>query len=215
MKRIILFTLLISSGNRLIAQTQTPDLQDQTKWQAVNRIAVPIDENGKKGVTLDGLPGDGLYLLKGSSFSNGVIEFDVRGKNLVGQSFVGFAFHVQNENSYDAVYFRPFNFMNPDTVRRSRAVQYVWMPAYPWEKLRAEFPGKYENKVNPVPDPDGWFHVKIMVAEKTVKVFVNNSPKPSLEIARLNDTHNGQLGFWVGNNSSGSFANLVITPPKP
>ncbi len=86
-------------------------------------------------------------ILKNPDFSNGAIKFDVKGKNVVQQSFVGFAFHRQDEKTYDAIYFRPFNFTSTDTARRLRSVQYISMPGYSWEKLRETFPGKYENKV--------------------------------------------------------------------
>lgn len=73
------------------------------------------------------------------------------------------------------------------------------------------FPGKYENCVDPVPDPDGWFHAKIVVNAKKVLVFVNNASRPSLEVEKLTNTTKGGVALWVGNNSGGSFANLTIT----
>jgi hypothetical protein len=214
MRSRLFLILILTTTQLLLAQTNKPDLGNLTAWQVVNRKVEQIDEAGKKGVRLNEASGDGLLILKGSGFSGGTIEFDVKGKNVLQQSFVGFAFHIQNETTYDAVYFRPFNFMNADTARRSRAVQYVFHPEYTWDKLRAVSPGKYENKVNPVPDPDGWFHVKIVVEGNKVKAFVNNSTKPSLEVEKICKFNNGQFGFWVGNNSSGSFSNLVITPSK-
>jgi pimeloyl-ACP methyl ester carboxylesterase len=183
------------------SQTIKPDLQDLSKWAAYNRKVEAVNEDG-----------EGFSILKGIDFSNGTIEFDVKGKNVLQQSFVGLAFHGQDEKAYDAVYFRPFNFLNVDTARRSRAVQYVSMPNYPWEKLRENSPGKYENKVSPVPNPDGWFHVKLVVDGKKVAAYVNNSATPSLAVERLTDVKNGGLALWVGNNSGGSFANLSITP---
>ena len=107
----------------------------------------------------------------------------------MGQSFVGFAFNIQDESTYDAVYFRPFNFKNPDTLRQYRAVQYVSMPDHPWEKLRSEYPGKYENKVYATPDPNSWFHVKIIVSGTKVTTYVNNSSKPSLQVEKLSTTN--------------------------
>ncbi len=194
------------------AQMVKPDLQDISRWTVFNRSVEAVNENGKKTIRFNEKEGDGYMILKGIDFSNGVIEFDVKGKNVVQQSFVGFAFHGKDEKTYEAVYFRPFNFTNPDTARRGRAVQYIAMPDYPWEKLRETFPGKYENKVNPVPDPDGWFHVKIIVEGKKVSAYVNDAAKPSLEIEKLNNTTKGGVALWVGNNSGGSFANLTIIP---
>lgn len=181
------------------------------QWNLINRSAEAKDEDGKKAVYINEAPNEGLVILKNTGFSNGTIEFDVKGKNVVQQSFVGFAFHRQDEKTYDAIYFRPFNFNNPDTARRRRSVQYVSMPDYPWEKLRETFLGKYENRADPVPDPDSWFHAKIIVNGKRVSVFVNNASKPSLEVEKLTNTTKGGVALWVGNNSGGSFANLTIS----
>ncbi len=207
-----LLILALCTALQLHAQALKPDLQNISQWKVGNRSVESVYEDGKKAVRFNAAEGDGYLILNEIEFSNGIIEFDVKGKNLVQQSFVGFAFHWQDEKTFDAVYFRPFNFVNPDTARRSRAVQYISMPAYPWEKLRETFPGKYENRVDPVPDPDGWFHAKIVVDGKHVSVFVNNASKPSLKVEKLTNTTKGGVALWVGNNSGGSFANVTITP---
>jgi hypothetical protein len=54
-------------------------------------------------------------------------------------------------------------------------VQYISHPAYAWQKLRAERPGKYEQAVTPVPDPNGWFRARIAVASPKVSVFVEGA----------------------------------------
>lgn len=163
---------------------------------------------------LDARTGDGMAWLVGSDYSEGTIEFDVRGANKPGQSFVGVAFHGVNDTTFDAVYFRPFNFMNPDTSRLTRAVQYICMSAFPWERLRRETPGKYESAVNPVPDPDGWFHARIVVEGRKVRVFVDNAKEPCLVVDQLSERRSGRLGLWVGNGSAGDFTNLRITPHR-
>ena len=132
----------------------------------------------------------------------------------MGRSFLGLAFHIQNDSTYDAIYFRPFNFSNPDTIRRWRAVQYISLPRYEWDKLREKFPGKYENKVNPVPGGDDWFHCKIIISGEMISVFVNNSSTPSLVVNKLTDTTTGKIGLWIENGSDGSFADLTITAKK-
>ncbi|WP_423147760.1 family 16 glycoside hydrolase [Rubrolithibacter danxiaensis] len=212
MKRILCAIFLIGSVLQSKAQTLNPDLKDLSKWTLVNRSVEAVNEDGKKAVRFNEVPDAGLMILKDVLFSNGTIEFDVKGKNAMQQSFVGVAFHVMDENQYDAVYFRPFNFSSPDSSRASHSVQYISMPENDWEKLRTEFPGKYENKVHPVPDPDGWFHVKIIVDGRKISAFVNNSQTPSLQVEKISNTEKGQIAFWAGNNSGGSFANLTITP---
>ena len=213
--RFITSTLIVAAAllaGKLNAQIVTPDLLTKDKWTLVNRSATVTKEGDKFGIFLNEAPGDGAMILKDYDFSNGTIELDIKGKDLMGQSFVGIAFHVQSNNAYDAIYFRPFNFFNTDTARRSRAVQYIAMPNFPWEKLRKDSPGKYENKVKAVPDPNAWFHVKIQMKGKHIQVFVNDEKTSCLSVQKLSSHTTGSIALWVGNNSSGSFANLKITP---
>lgn len=195
------------------AQTKI-DLKKTSQFTVVNRTMETVAGNGQPALRLSAAEGDGLAILKDVTFSNGTIEFDVKGRNVPQQSFVGIAFFVEDRSHYDAIYFRPFNFMNADTARRRRAVQYISMPDHPWEKLREQSPGRYEAKVSPTPDAEDWFHARIVVDGKKVSVYVNKAASPSLSVERLSTAKEGSVALWVGNNSDGSFSNLVITPSK-
>lgn len=198
------------------AEPVAPDLTqfaDASAWRIHNRTASSVPDR-TAALRLDARSNDGMAWLVGSDFSEGTIEVDLRGANKPGQSFVGIALRGVDDITYDAVYFRAFNFKNPDLPRRARAVQYISQPQYPWEKLRSEFPSKYENAVNPVPDPDGWFHARIVIADRKVSVFVNDATDPSLVVTELSDRRGGLVGLWVGNGSDGAFANLKITPRR-
>ncbi|GAB3175579.1 family 16 glycoside hydrolase [Telluribacter humicola] len=181
-------------------------------FKAQNRQATALTSESKKAIHLDAKPGAGIIWLNDVEFSNGEIEFDVRGKDVLQQSFPGIAFHGKDLEAYDAIYFRPFNFRADDPVRRSHSVQYISMPGYDWPKLRSEFPDKYEQPLANAPDPNGWFHVKVVVASPKVSVFVNGAEQPSLVVDKLSTRQTGSVGLWVGNNSEGDFANLTITP---
>ena len=135
-----------------------------------------------------------------------------RGKDVTQRSFVGVAFHGVDATAYDAIYFRPFNFRATDPISRSHAVQYHSLPVYTWQKLRTDQPGKYEQAVNPVPDPNAWFRPRIVIANPKVSVFVGDAKDPCLMVNLLNDRKKGLVGLWVGNNSGGDFANLTIIP---
>ena len=126
------------------------------------------------------------------------------------QSFVGLAFHGLNNETLDAIYFRPFNFQSTDPVRKIHAVQYVSHPDYTWSVLREKYNGKYENTVTPAPNGNDWFHAKIVVQFPKVTVYVNSNSEPSLVIDILNDRKTGKIGLLVGNTSDGDFANLQI-----
>ena len=207
--KILFMGVLLGIGLSVCAQQKVviPDLSKTGQsglWTLYNR-KMKIDE----GVHLNGMQGDGLLWLNGTEFGNGTIEADIRGEDRQGGSFVGLAFHGLNDSTYDAVYFRPFNFKNPD--RNGHSVQYISYPRYTWYRLRSEHPGQYENPVSPVPDPDGWFHVTLRVHYPDVKVYVDNSKEPCLTVEQLSRQKKGWVGFWVGNTSKGSFRNLKIT----
>jgi hypothetical protein len=212
--RLLPVLLFLGAIPSLYAQTYKPNLHDKAQLSVDGRSVSFKEENGRKAIRVEEGEGANILLFNNIGFTNGTIEFDCKGRNVIGRSFLGLAFHVQNDSTYDAIYFRPFNFSNPDTVRRWRAVQYISHPKYPWDKLRQEFPGKYENKVNPVPDGDEWFHCKITVKEKVISVFVNNSGKPSLVVNKLTTTTTGKIGLWIENGSTASFANVEIRNEK-
>jgi hypothetical protein len=206
-----------SAASRVLAQKKAlePDLAALAEGKGLkvfNRSLSVLSDGARKGVRLSESPGDGVAYLDGVEFTDGAIEFDIRGKDVQQQSFVGVVFHGLDEKTYDAVYFRPFNFKTEDQARRIRAVQYISHPTYTWQKLRTEQPGKYEKPVNPVPDPNGWFHARIVVASPKVSVFVNDTKEPSLVVEQLSDRKKGLVGLWVGNTSGGDFANFKIVP---
>ena len=163
-------------------------------------------ENGI--IHMNAASNNGLLWINNSDFENGTIELDIKGKNLQGQSFVGLAFHAEDNSHYDCVYFRPFNFENPE--RNTHSLQYISMPDNDWQYLRTTYPGKYENKVNPVPDPEDWFHIKILLHYPEVRVYVNDAPDPSLSVTQISTREKGKIGFWVGNGSEGWFRNLIV-----
>ena len=193
-------------------ETDLATLADGKRLTVFNRSLSRLDDGARKGVRLSEAQGDGGAYLQGVEFANGTIELDVRGKDVQGQSFVGVAFHGLDATTYDAVYFRPFNFKTDDPVRHIHAVQYISHPANTWQKLRDGQPGKYEKAVNPAPDPNAWFHARVVVASPKVSVFVGDAKEPSLVVDQLSDRKKGLVGLWVGNASGGDFANLTIVP---
>jgi hypothetical protein len=180
-------------------------------WRASNRAATIVEEAGRRIVRVDARLGDGVIWQEGAELRNGTIEVDIRGANRPGESFVGITFHGANDTTYEGVYFRPFNF-RAEPPGRDRAVQYISHPEYPWARLREEHPGQYERAVSPVPDPDGWFHARVVVSDRTVRVFVNEASAPTMTVDTLTPSRGGMVGLWVGNGSSGDFANLRVTP---
>lgn len=179
--------------------------------QVHNRAATPLDDADRPGVHLDARPGDGVALIPDIMLDDGVIEVDVRGRNVPGRSFVGVAF-AASDTGYEAVYVRPFNFRADDPVARAHSLQYISPPDYDWSRLREEQPGAFEAAITPPPDPEGWVHLRVVLDGDTARVFVDDTAAPALVVERLGDGGPGRVGLWVGNNAEGDFANLIITP---
>lgn len=203
---------------RLLAQTKSPavdlaTVEEGKGLRVLNKRTVSrLTDGARRGIRFSEAEGEGPAYLDGVTLANGTIEVDIRGKDVQGQSFVGVAFHGVDAVTYDAIYFRPFNFKTDDAARRLRAVQYISHPVHPWQKLRAETPNKYEKPVNPVPDPNGWFRARVVIAAPKVSVFVDGATEPCLVVDQLSDRKTGHVGLWVGNTSGGDFANLRIVP---
>ena len=188
------------------------ELAKANKIEVFNRTLESTKADLPGAVFLTAAPDAGLAWITGVELSAGTIEFEVRGTNQPGGSFVGIAFHGQNNRAYDAVYLRPFNFQMAEQDRRSHSIQYISMPDHDWSQLRNSHPGKYESPINPTPDPDSWVKLKLVVKGKKLAAFVNGSEAPALTVELLNNQLKGKVGLWVGNGSFGWFRNLKVIP---
>jgi hypothetical protein len=195
-----------------------PDLSridDGKVWSVLNADTEMAREDGQAVVRMKPkgkvhTPSEiGLALVEGIEFGEGTIEVDLKGKGKLESSFLGVAFSVVDGNTFEAVYFRPFNFLRDDKSFRVRAVQYVAWPDHTWEKLRRGKPGVYEHAVKPIPDPAGWFHARIEVTKRAVSVWVNDATEPCLVVDRLASREKGKVGLWV-DSRQGAFRNLKI-----
>lgn len=201
------------------ARPQAPVLStvaDGKSWRVLQTGAEALEVDVKRAVRLTA-EGDsangivGLALPAGLTFSAGTIEIDLKGNSVRGRSFLGVAFNVVDEKTFEAVYFRPFNF-RADEPMRSRAVQYIAWPTNTWEHLRKTSPGQFEHAVAPVPDPDGWFHAQIEVTDTRVRVFVNHAREPSLVVRRLSAGHAPRpVGLFV-DSADGLYADFSVAP---
>jgi hypothetical protein len=203
-------------------RTITRDLgriNDAKSWSVINAEFSVSVEQGKAVVRLKpkGKSGKGsvigMALVEGAEFTQGAIDIDLKGRGKQQASFLGLAFSVVDGKTFEAVYFRPFNFIRDEKASRAHAVQYVAWPDYTWERLRKTKPGVYESGINPVPDPAGWFHAHVEVTKKKVRVFVNEAKEPCLVVDRLAGRDRGRVGLWV-DSREGAFANLKITLRK-
>ena len=202
-------TLIAMSSLR--AETIVPDLKAIPSGKGWKGAVQALTLTEKDGAPAVAAKGNAVVWLDGFEFSNGVIEFDGKGKSGPPQSnFMGIVFRVVDEKTQEVVYFRPFNFRADSAERRSHSVQYASHPDWGWERLRQEKPGQYEKAIEPAPDGDAWFHAKVVVEKPKVSVFVNGASVPSLVVNEITSRKGGSVGLYFF--ASGTIANLKVTP---
>jgi hypothetical protein len=181
--------------------------------RVVNREATSLPERSG-AIHVSASADNGFVWITGTDFAEGTIEVDIRGRDVMQQSFVGIAFHGKDDKTYEAVYLRPFNFRSPDPTRHQHAVQYISWPDYDWPRLRKEFPEEFENPVDASLVPTDWVPLKVVVQGARIQIYAGPVKSPTLEVRKLGQLDRGLVGLWVGNNSEGDFANVRITPSK-
>lgn len=184
----------------------------------INTELSEVKFKGKNALKVNAIVGSELAIVKipNSDFENGIIEFEMasnkaEGAHPLNRGFAGMAFHVSEDNSaLDCIYLRATNGRADDQVRRNHTVQYFALPDFHFPVLRENFPEKYETYVDVVPDE--WIKLKIVVENRTVKLYAANQSQPTLLVTEmLNNNTSGGVAFWVGGDTDAYFANLKIT----
>jgi hypothetical protein len=185
------------------------------RLRAVGTTATALDEGPYRGVRLadpdSAYRGQAMVWLDDVTIGEGVIELDIRGKDVFQRSFPGVAFHAAADSAFEVVYLRPFNFRAADPVRRQHAVQYMSLPEFDFDRLRKERPEEFENPVTPDADPNGWVHVRVELTAARVRVFVGEGADPDLVVEPLSRRGPGRVGLF----NPGDFANLRVSPATP
>jgi hypothetical protein len=144
------------------AQTRsaTLPLDSAEGLKPVNAKVEPVTYKGRKALRVtdtapEGISDDGRFVVvTGSQFEDGLIEVDVAGDRIPGatevaRGFVGIAFRVAQDGlAFEAFYLRPYNGRSDDQLQRNHSAQYISSPDFPWNRLRQEFPGKFETYVD-------------------------------------------------------------------
>lgn len=183
----------------------------ENKLTVKNRKAILISSKYQDYIELNEDKDEGLVWFNDVNFETGVIELDIKGQDLPQHSFPGIAFHGSNDTTFEAIYFRPFQFLAEDPVLRSRGVQYISLPENTWQVLRKNNPGTYESTIHPVPNPNSWFHVTIKVNNTVATVYINNSDRSCIKIPLLGQK-GSKIGFYAADRSGGAFSNLKTSP---
>ena len=180
-------------------------------------VRVTISDDARRRMAAGELVEE-LAIIEGTNFANGVIEAEVAGTpgpnaGEGARGFVGIAFRVQPDlKTYDAFYLRPTNGRADDQERRNHSAQYISHPAWPWNRLRQETPGRYEAYVDLV--PDAWTPIRIEVRGNKAQLFVNGQAQPTLIVndVKTGEQGRGAIALWIDPGTIAHFRNLRVTP---
>ncbi len=199
---ILSIITFFSCSDKIIALTDN-------NLKVINRDISSIKE-AENAIKLNNKIGDGMAIIEGEKFKLGTIELEIKGEDIRGRSFVGVAFNVQNDSTYEAIYFRPFNFQADKKINREHSVQYISHPKNSWRFLRTNYEGKFEAEYQRQPSPNAWFKIRMSITEETVEVFDADSNSLLLSVKRLEKQKSDRIALWMGYNSKGEFRNLKI-----
>ena len=161
--------------------------------------------------------GESLAIVKSSDFKDGTIEVDLvgmprQGSNSESRGFAGIAFRIEGDvEKFENFYLRFTNSRCDDQLRRNHSTQYSSFPDFPWSRLRQENPGVYESYADV--EENAWTRIRIVVAGKKAKLYVNGAAQPSLVVndLKLGETR-GRVALWTGSDTESYFSNLRIDP---
>jgi hypothetical protein len=207
--RALLFALLAlplaaQSVDRLAGKNVSLAQTNYKGRSAVQIIASPMAANATS-----------YALIKDVTFRDGIIEVDLAGQPAAdagagARGFIGIAFRLQGDGSYEYIYLRPTNGRADDQVRRNHSTQYSSYPNFGYDRSRQEAPEKYESYVDL--QPGVWTKYRIEVEGRRARLYVNGAEQPCLIVNDLKlEPRDGGVALWVGPGTEGYFSNLKIT----
>lgn len=150
-----------------------------------------------KGVPALKIPTPSKAILKDLVFSDGTIEFDMEPGSNGGP---GIGFRRSGPGEYEYFYLRPAA-KGPQAGDACQYAPYV-RNVLLWDLL-PRFQGPAPFRLN------DWNHVRIVVAGARARIYINQSPKPVLDIGRL-EGNPARGGILL--NGPAIFANLRVLP---
>jgi len=210
MKRILVslvVSLLLCTG---VLGAQALDF-DSPRWQINGPKTGLTTHLGRRALHL----GPGEAMLRDVSFQDGTIEVDVAVTG--GRSFVGFVFHAGSDDGQETFYLRPHKSNLPD------ALQYA--PVFNKSSAWQLFSGPGFTAEVEIPRNE-WIHVRIEVAGKQARIYLNRAATPALEVKELKrGIERGAIGVYgaiTGGYFSGfsvrhaerAIPNEAVTSPK-
>jgi hypothetical protein len=214
------FALFVAAAC-LVLRAQSIEITPLTILEEHNVTTKPVEYRGRRAIEVrdaasqlgDDTPR--MVLMKDIALRDGTIEISLAGDTAVDapasfRGFVGIAFRIGPDRSrYECIYLRPKNGRASDPVQRGHSAQYESMPEFPWDRLRAEAPGKYESYVDL--SPGEWTRVRIQITGKRALLFVNDAKEPTLVVNDLKGTvEKGPVALWIGPGTIAHFTDLKV-----
>lgn len=188
----------------------------------VNGRALPVTYRGASALHLvadaqeAGTDDNMLAIVDGGAFRDGTIEVSVAGSPRSdappdSRGFIGVSVRTGPHGEWSEVfYLRPTNARADDQLRRNHTVQYASHPDYPWNRLRDESPGVYESYVDV--EAGEWTRMKIVVAGRTARLYVNDAKEPCLVVTDLKHGDGaGAVALWAHVQTEAYFGGLKVT----
>ena len=193
--------------------------QSADKLTTKNALIAQMNYKGIRAIQVVATPGaanaTSYALLKGVAFRDGTIEVDLAGQPAAGadenaRGFIGIAFRIHDDGSYEYIYLRPTNGRADDQVRRNHSTQYGSYPDFDFARSRQEAPGKYESYVDL--QPGLWTKYRIEVEGRKARLYVNGADQPCLIVNDMKlEPQAGGVALWIEPGTEGYFSNLKIT----
>lgn len=167
------------------------------KWAFQTGKVEFVDYKGQKCMKI--APNSGQVILKDWVFKDGTIEFDV--ESILPEFAQSIYFHRKDEKEQEIVYLRVGTIGNKLT---NSAIQYT--PYFDGINMWDMYP-QYQG---PAPIKGGdWNHIKLVISGHQMRVYMNQNPRPVLEIPKLEgNLKEGSIAF----EGSSYIANVQIKP---
>ncbi len=151
-------------------------------WKVEARKSEFTNKKGKDCLYLE----NGTAHLIDSDFKMGIIDYDVMFEP--GRKFAGIQFRMTDPDNHEEFYMRAHQSGNPD------ATQYtpVYNGTAGWQLYHGDgYSAAHNYKFGE------WIHVRLIVAEKDMDVYVEDMTQPLLRVHDLKrKPESGKIGFW-------------------
>jgi len=187
----------------LIAQKVVSAKFSSDAWEIEARKSEFTTVKGKECLYLE----HGTAHLNDSDFKMGVIDYDVMFEP--GRKFAGLQFRMIDPDNHEEFYMRAHQSGNPD------ATQYtpVYNGTAGWQLYHGDgYSATHKYKF------EEWIHVRLIVAEKDMDVYVEDMNQPLLRVHDLKRTpESGKIGFWsfLGGAWYGNLSYQAMEDPPP